>query len=544
MYPTGNDTIDTGGLPIIPPKKGRSIDTGGLPILKKKEAGGVPSQVGGEVGTSAPQSAEDKWKDFSFMPQDKKAFESDLDAHDPLLDAQRRSAILADKPTKEGFETFTKASKQAGDINNVVSRNGSVGEKFVSKVIGADPNKYTVDDLQKLTKDNHTAQAAISGIADKRKVEDAIRTTTDPYRAAVKYYTGKENEEQGNVTDEERGEAFRNFQNNPNTIELANKNPQFNKVFKEAKFNWMNDFPSAAQKDIKEKIAKKLVDDGKAGLFTVPLPGEIDKAASEVLDDPHSIAIYKNDIKPNVGTLKEIWQGQTIPTPDIVHTALRAFSRGGGDLYEGARHFVDNISGGTISALGENADDRQKRILENEFSTPQVEPKGQIAKTVTGAVDMAAYMVPSILGSFAGAPVMGTLGAQFYGHNLVDGMKLFRDNKEKQEGYATLTTAIDLIAGEKLPLKGAGDAIKSILGEVESGAITKATGKERFLNFIADTFHGTNALKAMEIGHKAAEKVFDGKNIDPEEMVKDAIKTYPQDAIPMAFFSGVHAALG
>lgn len=510
---------------------------------------------------SAPPQEDPKiklWKAMSSNGDYTKSFDefkSQFNSPDKVSSLYK--ALSTDKAYTKTEDDFYNQYFQEFKKKDVPSKNGG---QVGTSVPQSEPDVHKLRNLSDLKAEGVSPQqqqdiknyVVATDKEHKAKVNDAINTTTDFYKAATKYFTGKENELQNDVPEEQKGEHVSNFLNNPNVIERAKTDPAFAQHYKEAKFNWINDFPDAAKKNITQKIGQHLEDTHQTGiLYNNPGKQKVDQAVNELAVsgelDPHEVYKYNQDIRPHVGTTKSLLFGSPIPTSDYVNTISKSLERSGGNIVEGMRDAADKISFGTISKFGESRAAHQERVLNDIYSEPQVESKASGANKIgLNIADMVGFALPAVLGEMAGVPTMATLGTQFYGQNKKDGMVAFPENENKQDAYAALTTGIDLIAGEKLPIKGLGESIRGLVDDAAAGKITQAAAKNKYLSFLNDTFkgavQGANAVEVMKVGHNAANAVFGGSDFNVVDQAKQVLRDYPQDALGMAFFSGIHAA--
>ena len=236
-------------------------------------------------------------------------------------------------------------------------------------------------------------------------------------------------------------------------------------IYKEAKFNSLNDFPETAKKNIVQKIGQHLEDNGQTGiLYNNPGKEKVDKVVEEMIAsgemNEQEKHIYDSE-REDLGTLKSLMVGSPIPTADVINSASEGLKQGVGGMLSSARDISNKATLGAFQKLGllEQDEDRTKRLQEEAYSTSVVQGKGLHAFT-QGAGGFIGFATPMILGSMAGSPVAATALMQFEGINADHARELFPKEIGKQNLYTILSTTIDASLMEFLPTKKAGDAIK------------------------------------------------------------------------------------
>lgn len=531
------------------------IQKAGFEAIKKKDVGVSPTTSNGNgLQSKEDENTPDEYGRTGFLkklPPPTKLSQSTDPINDALIVAKEKESVARNSGQFNSYLKAKEAVTEQKNILNSIGNNGTVGKQAMDNIIGDNSDKYSIDQLKQKSQGNITATKAVQAIEDKRKTDEAINTTTDFYKAANKKYSGKENEFQSDIPVATQGENVKNFLNDPNVIQRAKTDLEFAIKYKEAKYNWMKDFPEEASKDVNQRIGQYMEDNGMAStLYNNPGKEKVDKAVSEMREkgllDEKQFKLYDDKTRPDLGTLHSMLWGSPIPTADIVNTFTKSLEKNGNDVIGGIRDIADKISFGTISKFGESDEDRQKRILEQEAETPTVEPKGEGKKMVLGITNLAGFATPMILGEMAGIPTMATMTAQFEGSNRKTAMNLYPDDKTKQDIYTILGTTLDVVAGQKLPIGEAANTLKGLVSDVVDGKITQEAAKDQFNMFIQDaaknTASGANAMALMQVGHNGLEAALGGKDFKVGEQAKQLLEQYPKDILNMAFLGGVAAA--
>lgn len=537
-----------------------------FPDVKKKELGSNPSNNGGTVGVSNGQSDEntpDEYGRTGWM----KTLPPPLKLHstDPINDALTVAQQDESNERASGqFNGFIKAKasvQKQKSILNSIGGNGTVGQQALSTIIGDNPDKYSIDELKQKAQGNITAQKSVEAIADQRKVQDAISSTTDLEKAAVKYMTGKDNEMQGDISEAKQGDYVNQFLNNPNVIQLIKSNPDFKKQYDETKFNFYNHFPGAANKLVTQKIGQKLEDTGQANLlYNNPGKEKVDNAVNDMVKngemDEHQKYIYEKNIRPDLGTFKSLWEGSPIPTNDIVNSFSKGLEEGGKGVMSSLRDITDKLTGGAVSEFGESEADRTKRLQQDEAATPQVESKGDIRKYLTGASHFLGFATPMVLGELAGVPTEAIMTAQFEGQNADKAREIFPDSKVKQDIYTVLGTTIDAAFGKLLPTKAAGETVKGLFSDELKGlvngvvdkTISEDVTKDKINDFVSQfakqSGNATLAMRGMSVLHNGLEAALGGKDFNVAQQAKETLENIPTDILNASFLSGIAASKG
>lgn len=548
------------------PKNDQQVDPLGiLPKVKKKETGIVPSKIGGEVGVSKVQLDEnipDEYGRVGWMktlPPPMK-----LESKDPINDA---FAVVQQKEFESlhdgKWDSLLKAKKSIKEQKSILSSiggNGTIGKKAIDRIIGDDSDKYSVQELQQKAKGNITATKSVEAIADKRKIDEAINTTTDLYRAANKYETGKENEDQRDISEEKQGANVYAFINNPNVIERAKHDPEFSKHLKEAQFNFANHFPTEATKMVNQKIGQYMEDHHRTNLlYNNPGKDKVNKVVDEMIEkgllDEKEAFIYHNNTEQNLGTIKSYWSGSPIQTKDITNEFSRGVTEGGKGVESSIRDITNKITGGIFqkSGLIETDEDRAKRLEQEETGTANIEAR-EGKKGILSATHFLGFATPIILGELAGVPTEATMTAQFEGINHDYSLQKYPHDKTKQDIYTILATTADVFGAKLLPTKQAATALKSafqkeavsIIDDVAAKKITEYAAKDKLNDFFVDiaknSGNATAAMRVMDLAHNGIEAALGGKNFNVAEQAKRTLENIPSDVLNASFLSGIAAS--
>jgi len=276
MYPIGDDTsLDTGGLPILPPKKGKQqpLDTGGLPILKKKE--NLVSQNGGQVGTSVPQSdVEDPVKTMLQPHREQYQLTSGSLYNQPQSGEQQglRAPIPTTINESKELQHPVADIRQQNDIaaKKLVEADAIVKQHFFQN--GQEAKKYLQEaaDKGKINPNNETQQLAKERSDTYDKIKNDVYGTdgtgsiaaaalkekmeSDPnfkhkFINSYKEGIGLDNAEEGAIISKYMAKHQNDLE------ELSKDNPDIKEDYDDTKKNILTKFPDFGKSLLAQKIS-------------------------------------------------------------------------------------------------------------------------------------------------------------------------------------------------------------------------------------------------------------------------------------------------
>jgi hypothetical protein len=563
MYGQQNDNDSFPLLPVPPKKKQQKPTDNDFPILKKKEVGSGGSLLGADVGALGGLSTENKINDndkkaiAQFMAGGSSQPENNAGALAGDLSpkeitgglTQVNQTIPSDKDiTQKALERFQNPSFV--DEMNQPSMRGLSDEdpigNFVSK------QERDKEAITATNKNSETYKIASQRIEKSEKIKKELGSSSTIEEAAAKHF-GQEKENSFSTSQ---------YIQDPDVIELANRSPELQKRFKEAKHNLYSNDPKFAQSEVRSKIAQAREDLGMNSLWANnPSAGTTDELVQNLLKAGKTpdgrpftyqdAQVYQDQLRPLLELFHNAGGGSgIIPTTGAAESFGEGLNQGIEGIGSSLRDISNKATGGVFKKIGllENDDDRKKRLLEEDKSLVSVVPRSDWARLISGSSHMVGYFSPMIAGSFIGIPSIATNTLMFEGQNADNALRLF-DDPTKRTLYTIAGTGIDVGLAELLPTKKAAGNIKSalqkdiasVISDFTEKKITGDVAKKTILDAITQKFAtigkiGVNLAKentrtasvmtGFGVIHNALDAAFGGRDVSLDDVVNQAMRDF------------------
>lgn len=363
-----------------------------------------------------------------------------------------------------------------------------LNEQFKKQGKEVDVFNTPVEQLEAVAPNTMTAKLAIGKLKQRKALDETFSNSYANFeQTAFNLYGVKQDD-----PEYKKGQSVLSLLNDPEAVQKAQTDPQFNQQYQMASANLYQHYPSVVVTDVRKKLsqARENKEGGNSWLINTPSAETTDKLVDEMvqkgeLNSTEELA-YKRDIRPTLGNFFT----QNLDTPGLLESAYKGLGSGVAGLQKTFRD-VDkkllNIATlGNADALMEDDKSRTNRLLQEQYETVAVEPQTLAHTIFSKTGHLTGYVLPMIAtGAVSKALGVGektaealSMGLMFEGENADASRMKFPDDPTKQFLYTGVSTLGDMYLMRLLPTAKAYEGIKSTFRKDVAKVIANFTDKK------------------------------------------------------------------
>lgn len=493
-------------------------------------------------------------------------------------------------PTNDEAKAFI-ADKLAAKNLQLPAQNRSLNSPQKETVDQRNIDNFSVDDLRaNIDPNNLTEKIAFDKYQKDRNIGEALAGSGTMQEAAIKFASSQNKqvaktiEALGGATDALpnafAGQLVANFLYSPDLINKIKDNPDQVAQWKQAEANLYNDYPDFAKWKVSQIISQERENRGMNGIIAnAPTQGSTDELVKQLVAEgklqAKDVPVYQDMIRPYLGITNSIGRGiGRLVAPALVNESpisttglAESFEDSYVNTLRGAAHSIEDISQ-NLTPTGAPVFNNQKRfndIVQHQYSTVSVDPKGFWQNLSASTGQVAGFLAPMILGGevakagklASGAGELLTNTIMFEGPNKDQAIAQFPDNPDKQFLYTLLTTGGDVALGKLLPTKDAAETarklfkpeVAAIVNAYADKTITGTEAKQQLGEKLLQLV-GTTVGKSAELGgvmtgfnvfHNTADAAFGGRDVSTDQAASEALNTFKTGFLGGLALSGIGA---